>query len=372
MVYSVNSLSPASNSKISESLQPHKIPHKNQGLFGKVKVHKKPTPSQAIEDLMEELSSAHSEHFESKKVEDHKEEEEQFHNKYEKLIAQIEKEYPPNEEPQKEHFHEFLSRLNEREPKNQQDVAGMLADITKDKAEAFALLHLAQKDSKTLSLTLKTLLEKTQQTMAREDSIPIQAGINTLALSRQTALTLNSSSVQLQANYQNLVGSYQGILPALTHLAQDKQLGNFQAMTDYLMHAAATDLAATNPSTQKQKLIHVLAEFQGIKVFNTLLDWSDKTHQRFQTVLEEKTSLTKPELFHRTLKYIAKPENFNEEIKSPLQPLSPKNKVLVLQELRSGVRNLPNYLFTNGETEKARALFPLQNEIDKLVFEEDA
>jgi hypothetical protein len=72
------------------------------------------------------------------------------------------------------------------------------------------------------------------------------------------------------------------------------------------------------------------------------------------------------------LKYIAKPESFNKEIKLPLQALSPTNRVLVLQEMRAGVRDLPNYLFANGESEKARILFPLQNAINKLVFEQDA
>ena len=347
--------------------------HKTSGNFGRVKVHKRAQPSQAIEDLMEELSAAHSEHFEAKKVEDSQKEEELHGKDYEKLIAQIEKEYPPNEEPQQKHIKDFIQRLHERTPQNQQELEQSLADITKDKAEAFAILNYTLKQAgTTLSTSVQTLLEKTQRTMAARDARTIQAGINTIALSKQLAPRLNVESAALQASYQSLVSSYQGILPALTDLAQNKQLDKFGAMTDFLMQAAAKDLAATNPSTQKQKLLHVLAEFQGVKIFNTLLDWSDKTYARFQTKLQEKTTLTKPELFSKTLQYVAKPENFNKEIKHPLRHLAPSDRVLVLQELRSSVRSLPDYLFRSGEAEKARALFPLQNEIDKLVFEQDA
>lgn len=368
MVYNIHALPQAQT--IKSATDPHASHHRAQGKIGSARVRKLPSASQMIDDLAEELSSAQSEHLESKKIESHKEEELR-QDIYTHLIGEIEREYPAHDDPQKKHAEEFLQGLKERKPKNQAQVKEFLNELTEDKAEALSILH-STSGAADLTPAMRNLLEVTAQNFANENRAPIQAGINTIALSKARAPALNQEGQKLQAAYQAFVCSYEGILPTLTDLAKNKQLEKFDAMSDFLMQAAAKDLASPQTSTQPRRLLHILASFQGVKVFNTICDWSNKTYKRFQNKMTTQTNLTQQELLHSTLQYISKPESFNSEIKLPLRNLRASDRVQVFQNLRSGVRGLPNYLFSAGEADKARVLFPLQNEIDKLVYEQDA
>ena len=342
------------------------------GRFAKTLVRKLTSPSQAIQDLQEELSSAHSEHTESKKIEEHHIEDFHDHH-YVELVEQIEKAYSLKDDPQKKHLEEFLANLRRRDARSEEDIKELISQITEDKAEGFAILEAAQKQGgENITESMRALLETTARHWVAEEGAKIQAGANTISLARQTQQNINIEAAALQTTYQTLVSSYQSILPALTQMASSENIEKFEHLSDFLMRAAAKDLAATRPSVQPERLQHILAEFQGIKMFNTLHEWSGNIYDRFSDRLQNKTKLQKHDLFARALKFIETPESFNSQILLPIRGLDPSEKVLVLQGLRSGIRNLPGYLFARGDAEKSRILFPVQNEIDQLVFEQDA
>ena len=78
-----------------------------------------------------------------------------------------------------------------------------------------------------------------------------------------------------------MVTSYEKILPSLTQFISEKGVEQFNHITSFLLEAADRDLNATHPSTQTDKLSAILAEFQGVKVFNTMKDWIHQASLRF-------------------------------------------------------------------------------------------
>ena len=342
------------------------------GQFGKTNVNKNVTLSQSMQDLQEEMSFAHSEKTEEKNIEEY--ECEDFHdNLYVEIVEQIQKNYPPNEQPQKDNTKKFLARLQERPPRDEGEARQMLQEITQDQAEGFAILQQVINDPpEGLKDGQLDLLRDAAKAWAADDAGALIAGANIVELARTQSPQISVEASQLQQTYQTLVVSYEGILPALTKITSEQGVDKLDNMTDFLMQAADKDLAATRSSVQPERLRRILAEFQGVKVFNTLREWSGQVFQRFSKKFAAQTNLKQNDFFTRCLKFISQPESFNSQVLTPIRALSPTDKVLVLQELRNGVRNLPDYLFANSKTTKSRILFPVQNEIDQLVFEQDA
>ena len=342
------------------------------GHFAKIQVSKRPTPSQSMTDLQEELSALHSEKSEEKKIEEYQCED--LHdNLYVEIVEKIQKEYPPDEQKQKDNTKNFISHLRERQPKNEGDVRHLLAQITQDQGEGFAILQEAiNAPPDNLPDETVRLLRATAHHWVDDNASAILAGANTIDLARAKSDEIKVEVSQLQKTYQDMVVSYEGILPALTKMTAEQDVEKFENVTGFIMSAASKDLAATRSSVQPERLKRILAEFQGIKIFNTLREWSNHAFNRFAQKFNDKTNIKPNDLFARCLKFISAPENFNEQILSPINSLNPSDKVLVLQELRNGVRGLPDYLFANAQTEKSRILFPVQSKIDQLVFEQDA
>ncbi len=345
---------------------------KNSGHFAQLNISKRATPSQNMQDMQEEISFAHSEKAQEKNIEEY--ECEDFHdNLYVEIVERIQKNYPPKEQPQKDHAQKFLARLRERPPKNGDELRQMLAEITQDQAEGFAILQQTlDHPPADLKNDQLNLLRETAKAWAAESSSALLAGANTIGLARAQSQKISVETSQLQKTYQNLVVSYEGILPALTKITSEQGVDKLDNMAGFLMQAADKDLTATRASVQPERLRRILAEFQGIKVFNTLREWAGQVFARFSKKFKTHTHLKQNDLFTRCLKFISAPESFNSQVLAPIRALSPSDKVLVLQELRNGVRNLPDYLFANAKTTKSRILFPVQSEIDQLVFEQDA
>ena len=135
-------------------------------------------------DLQEEMSFAHSEARESDQIDDF--EVEDYHRHYYQiLIQQIKKAYKADEEPQKKHYQTLLKQLQRNMLKNQKNFDDGLADITKDKAEAFALLQMASQDD-ALSPEIKRKLDALTHHWADKNISSIQAGINSIELAKKT------------------------------------------------------------------------------------------------------------------------------------------------------------------------------------------
>ncbi len=342
------------------------------GHFAQLNVSKRANPSQNMQDLQEELSFAHSEKTQEKNIEEFQCED--FHdNLYVEIVEKIQKEYPPEEQPQKDNIQEFAARLKQQPPKDENELRQMLAQITQDQAEGFAILQQTINDPPdSLSGENVRLLRSAATAWTADNPSALLAGANTIDLAQKQSPQISVETSQLQKTYQNLVTSYEGILPALTKIASEQSVEKLDGMTGFLSQAAAHDLASTRSSVQPERLRRILAEFQGVKVFNTLRDWSGRVFTRFSQKFKTQTNLKQNDLFTRCLKFISAPESFNSQILTPIRSLPPSDKVLVLQELRNGIRNLPDYLFAEAKTAKSRILFPVQNEIDQLVFEQDA
>ena len=370
MVESINNNAAAA---AAVNIPPHiSAGRKADGHFAQMNVSKRPTPSQNMQDLQEELSFAHSEKTQEKNIEEH--ECKDFHdNLYVEIIAKIQKEYPPQEQPQKDNAEKFIQHLRQNPPQDENELRQMLGQITEDQAEGFAILQQVINDPPDdLADGQVRLMRSAASAWAAENASALLAGANTIDLAQTQSQKISVEASQLQKTYQNLVTSYEGILPALTKITSEQGVDKLENMTGFLMQAADKDLTATRSSVQPERLRRILAEFQGVKMFNTLREWSNQVFARFSQKFQTQTSIKKNDLFTRCLKFISAPESFNSQILTPIRALAPSDKVLVLQELRNGVRNLPDYLFANAKTTKSRILFPVQNEIDQLVFEQDA
>lgn len=330
------------------------------------------TPSQLLADMAEEISFSHSEKIEEKEIEDHACED-YLDKSHARLVEEVAKEYPPDDPEHQAKHESFMKKLAQQPQASEEEIRQLLGESTSDAAQALALLTQAI-GSPDLpgGAAMKEKLEGVSKSMVEMQGEQIQAGINTIALARRTAKETGMSTEHLQANYQKMVGSYEAILPALSQLANSEGIEAFEAGAGFVNRAAARDLAAARPSVAPARLQRILAEFQGVKVFNTLREWVDGSLQRFAAIIPKSKDFSRRGFFTRVLSFLVGPEKFRPLIAEPMAGLNAQDKVLLLQDLRQAIRTLPNWLFASGGQEKERILYPVQKEIDHLVFEENA
>ena len=333
------------------------------------KGHHPPSIQELVQDLQEEISFAHSEKTEEKSI---KEFEVEDHNTHilEHLIARVEEERPAGD-PSDQNKEDTLEKaLLAGHLQNAEDLQEALENLSQDKSEAFSLLvHLAA--SSALPKTAQDLLHEALKDYARHHHAQITAGFNTAALAQQTAAHTHIPASSLQHTYQEAVTSYEGILPALLKIIAAGGVEKFEDNTQFLMQAAQVDLASEHSSVQPERLKRILSELQGLKIFNTLRDRLRKIITRLAGQFSQCKTLKPKDWLSRTLHHAHDPSLFEQNIKSGVLSLAPAPRVLFLQELRGLIRSLPEYLFSTP-TEKHRILFPLQKEIDTLIFKKGA
>ncbi len=330
---------------------------------------KMPSLSQLIQDMQEEVAFAHSERAEEKDIESY-ECEDYYENLYVYLIERIEKEYPPEDPAHNGRRKVFLDRIRGREA-SREEIEAALGEASGDSAEQLALLRAAAQDAG-VSEQSRERLAGLARDLVRTQGPRMIAGLNTAALARTAAAGGGLEAEKLQAAYQNLVSDYAGILPALAELVDKAGVAGFEDAAGFISRAAERDLAAERASAQPARLGRILSEFQGVKIFNTLREWSNGIVARLEAGAPGERRLKADAFFSRCLRFITHPEQFQSQIAAPLAGLAPARRVVVLQELRAGLHGLPNYLFDNQDQSKARIVFPVQSEIDRLVFEEEA
>ena len=345
------------------------------GAYSGSRVVKMPSAAQLLQDIQEEIGFAQSEKMEEKDIEEY-ECEDAHQNLYAHLVEKIEEAYPQEDPTHKEKQESFAKRLLSRQGQSEEEIARHLGDLTEDKGEAFALLKEAHDNPPPgLDAATRAALKNTLEKFAEKEGTQILAGVNAAAEARRMSRETGIEASALQASYQNMVADYAGILPALAQITVKTSPDHFEDHARFIMQAAEKDLAAERSSRQPEKLRRILAEFQGLKIFNTLREWSSNAFALFSKKAEgeeEGFPFKKDELFTQSLQFLNRPEQFHDLIQQPIRNMSPESQVLFLQDMRNGVRLLPDYLFQNPDEEKARILFPVQTRIDRLVFEEEA
>ena len=343
-----------------------------QGRFASQRVVKMPSQAQLLQDMQEEISFAHSEKTEKKNIEEY-ECEDAHQNLYFYLVEKIQEAYPPEDKNYESKKESFAKALFSEPQQSEEQIENALHGLTEDAGEAFALLQDMLKtppegmDAKTLAS-----LKATEGNYAEKHGARILAAINTAPLARETGAAEGIQTSELQARYQQIVEDYTGILPALAQLTAKNGVEKFEESARFIMQATERDLVAQRASRNPERLKRILAEFQGLKVFNTLREWSAHIFGRFGKHSRQALPFDKNTLFSRAVQFLAHPENFQGLLQKDIQKLSPRDQVLFLQEVRNAVRTMPDYLFQAPEEQKSRILFPLQSRIDHLVFEEEA
>ena len=330
------------------------------------KIPHPPSIQELVADIQEEISFAHSEKTQEKNINEFEVEDHGTHI-LEQLIARVEEENAPGD-PSNQDKKDTLERALTA-GQNQEELEETLQNLTPDKSEAFSLLaYLSQK---TLYPEAKAHLENFMQSYVDRYEPQITAGFNTAALAKKTAKNSHVPQSTLQHTYQDAVTSYEGILPTLLKIIEASSVEGFEDNAQFLMQAAQVDLASERSSVQPERLKRILSELQGLKIFNTLKEALQKIIQRLKTQYPQAQTLhTNPWLSH-TLHHIQEPTRFEDTVNKHAAALPPAPKVLFLQELRNLMRALPSYLFS-APTEKKRILFPIQREIDNLIFKKGA
>ncbi len=329
-----------------------------------------PSASQLLQDMQEEISFSHSEKTEEKDIAEH-DCEDYLDAIYAQLIADVAQEYPAEDPSHKGKYEETVSLLRRSGGQNPDQLRGALRDITADSGEAFALLARAEKDP-SLTQEQRVLAHTAARAMAEDEAPAIQAGINTAGLARAAAETSGLPADQLQAAYQSMVVDYGAILPALTHMAEKGGASGFAESARFLTSAAAADLSSVRPSAQPARLQHILARFQGVKIFNSLREGSDAITGRFDKEVSAAPAFAKGGFFVRYLKFLTRPEEFASLLYQPMTPMGKARKTLMLQDIRTNARSVPLWLLPEGAAARSRIIYPLQKEIDRLVYEEGA
>lgn len=345
-------------------------PEQASGMLGTTRVIKSPVMSQLVADLQEEAGFS-----EAERKEDEDSEEAGIRDRAKEarrqLLRRVQETFSMRDGRTRSHQQRREQKLGEllaqRHPQNTKQLFETVDEVTKDKGEALALLQsLLQKDS--VDAKTKSLIESSLHEFIDTNAEAIQASVNTLAVADAAASQTGLDAEKLQAFYQESVTSYQGILPVLTRITDDIGVSNFETARHFLFQAIDAELASEQGSKQPEHLQSILAELQGVKIFNTIRTDAEKLLTRHESAANA-AGFERDGFIAHVIHAAANPSDLQARILTPMQATTPEARLLFFQDLRETMRALPNYLYANAN-EKTRVTFPLQMAIDDLVFKE--
>lgn len=340
------------------------------GMLGTIRVIKSPNMSQLVADLQEEAGFSEAERKEDEDSEEAgirdraKEARKQLLRRVQEAFSKRDDRTRSHQQRREEKLGELLAKRN---PQNAKELFETIDEVTKDKGEALALLQSSlQKDN--LDAKTKSLIESSLPEFIDNHAEAIQASVNTLAVADATASQNGLDAEKLQAFYQESVTSYQGILPVLTRITDDIGVANFETARHFLFQAIDTELASEQSSKQPEHLQSILAELQGVKIFNTIRTDAERLLTRHESVTSA-VGFDRDNFTAHIIHAAANPSELQARILTPMQATPLEARLLFFQDLRETMRAMPDYLYANA-SEKTRVTFPLQMAIDDLVFKE--
>lgn len=340
------------------------------GTLGTTRVIKSPVMSQLVADLQEEAGFSEAERKEDEGSEEAgirdraKEARRQLLRRVQEIFSRRDGKTRSHQQRREQKLGELLAQ---RYPQNTKELFKIVNEVTKDKGEALALLQsFSQKGN--IDAKTKSLIESSLPEFIDTNAEAIQASVNTLTVADATNLQTGLDTEKLQAFYQESVTSYQGILPVLTRITDDIGVPNFETARHFLFQAIDAELASEQSSKQPEHLQSILAELQGVKIFNTIRTDAEKLLMRHKFAVNA-AGFERDGFTSHIIHAAADPSELQARILTPMQATTPEARLLFFQDLRETMRALPDYLYANVN-EKTRVTFPLQMAIDDLVFKE--
>ena len=211
--------------------------------------------------------------------------------------------------------------------------------------------------------TAETALNRLIATHGRE----AQAGAHSLPYAIEQAQKGSESLVALQRCYQSAIAGGLGLTLALSSTLETFGAANFNAGCDFLSRVASSEIANESRPLERAHLGDVLDRIKGLRVFRTA---AARLHQALERAGGKPDKVLSDEkLTEHFFTVVGNPIEFDSRFNETLNALAPEPRLHFLQELRASVRELPDWAFPNV-TERSRALQPIQEKIDYLVYEE--
>ena len=194
-----------------------------------------------------------------------------------------------------------------------------------------------------------------------------QAGAHSLPFAAEQAQKGSESLMALQRCYQNAIAGGLGLTLALSSTLETFGAANFSQGCDFLSRVASSEITSESRPLERAHLGDVLDRIKGLRVFRTA---AARLHQALERAggAPDKV-LSDEQLTEHFFTAVGNPLEFDTRFGATLNALAPEPRLHFLQELRASVRELPDWAFPNV-TERSRALQPIQEKIDTLVYEE--
>ncbi|MGR4000864.1 MAG: hypothetical protein OD811_03610 [Alphaproteobacteria bacterium] len=216
----------------------------------------------------------------------------------------------------------------------------------------------------------------------------VEAGVSTIEESRAQSREGGESLLALQHCYQQAIAAGGSVAQVLATASATFGVARFGVGCDFLSRAAAAELSSESRPMERAHLSELSARFKGLRVFQSVVARLEEVADRVSGV-QARASAAAPvaesvesaestpiaevvssrSLAERFFSTLSDPLHFTEAFSAPLAALVPESRLRLLQELRSAVRELPDWTFAQ-EGERARLLQPIQDGIDHLVYEE--
>ena len=318
-----------------------------------------------LQDIQEEMSFARSEKREEEKAKDELSIKDYDKYRQYEIFNKVLETYQQGEAFQDKEKH-LLDTVKQRQPRHQQELFDLVEEQTEDKAEAFALMHALLK-SNDLPSHVQNLVQDGITTYQRKYHRDIQAGVTTYPLSKEHAPKVGKNIETLQALYQKNIVHYKGILSTLAAIVQKLGLEQLETGASFLSRAVAQDMVSPIASRQPVFLGKILASLRGINFFRSIEQHISKTLQRLSKRFDDVQLIKRDDLLARFIEFLPAPGKASL-LTDVTKKLNDEPEVLLLQELRFGIKSLPDYLFENKQ-EKRRIIYPINERIDLLIME---
>lgn len=277
--------------------------------------------------------------------------------------------------PGREHLERLLRQLRNLfaagTPPDVAELKQILARLSEDPSHQFALLDILEQALGSEEHGLRTLLNKTRESLLSEKGGEIRAGIN-LATEVNARATTPEEMSNLRNLYRSEVLGFKTPQDCFRSILASRGAGALDATIDFLTKGCGTDLACAMPSRDPVELRRILLDLQCVQVLKTVLDTMNALAARMGREFGETMLLNGEAMTGRVIDFTERPILSGDQLAAFVSACGVMQllaKMDFSREMLQVFRKLSSRLFSS-EDDRQQLLEATQEFLDVLIAEE--